>query len=650
LAASSPAAPASASAPAVVYIAGSGRSGSTLVERTIGALPGYVNVGELIDLCRRVVPNNELCGCGRPFDQCPYWRAVGQRGFGGWGDAPLREMHALQVAVARQRHLPRLLAPPRSGRGFGRGFGAALSRYAELYLRLYQVIAEEASAQVVVDASKWPAQAVALARGGVDLRVIHLVRDPRGVAHSLARPDIQRPHAVDKTDLMASSSPLETALRWTATQSEIELLRLLGVPLTVLRYEDFVRAPAESISSALRALQLPGGGPELAHIDGDSIVLGVSHGLSGNPSRFIQGRIELRRDDRWHTEMRLRDRVAVTAVTAPALGWLHRQRRSSDGEATSAGAGSGLGGPADWPPVSVLLATRGRPELVRESIASIVDQTYPGDLECLVIHDQEPTDPTLESLGRPRRRVSVIASRSAGLAGARNTGLDASSAEIVATCDDDDTWHPRKLELQVRRLLEQPELLVVGSGIRLVLPKGKLAEWPGRADEIGLDLLLRNRVKELHSSTLVMRRDAFAKAGRYDEGLPRGYAEDYDWVLRAARVGRIGVVREPLADIRKDGQSYYAGRSENTVIALEHFLAKHPEIAASRRGHARILGQLAYNQAVLHRRRAALATILRALRRWPFSPHVYLALAQLLTGAHPDQVRRVVRLFGRGMA
>jgi glycosyltransferase involved in cell wall biosynthesis len=634
-----------APAPAVLYIAGSGRSGSTLVERTIGALPGYVNVGELIDLCRRVAPNNELCGCGRPFDQCPYWRAVGQRAFGGWRDAPLRQMLALQVAVARQRHLPRLLAPQRADHGFG----VALSRYAEMYRRLYQAIAEEASAQVVVDASKWPAQAVALARGGVDLRVIHLVRDARGVAHSLGRPDIQRPHAVDKTDLMASSSPLETALRWTATQSEIGLLQLIGVPLTVVRYEDFVRTPAESIGSALRALQLPGAGPEFAHIDRDSVVLGPSHGLSGNPSRFVRGRIELRSDDRWHTQMRLRDRVAVTAVTAPALVWLRRHRPAQDARAPGAGADPGAG-PADWPPVSVLLATRGRPELVRESIASIVDQTYPGELECIVIHDQEPPEPALESLGRPGRRVSVIASRSAGLAGARNTGLDASSAEIVATCDDDDTWHPRKLELQVRRLLEQPELLVVGSGIRLVLPKGKLAEWPGRADEIGLDLLLRNRVKELHSSTLVMRRDAFAKAGRYDEGLPRGYAEDYDWVLRAARVGRIGVVREPLADIRKDGQSYYAGRSENTVIALEHFLAKHPEIAASRRGHARILGQLAYNQAVLHRRRAALATILRALRRWPFSPHVYLALAQLLTGAHPDQVRRVVRLFGRGMA
>jgi glycosyltransferase involved in cell wall biosynthesis len=45
-----------------------------------------------------------------------------------------------------------------------------------------------------------------------------------------------------------------------------------------------------------------------------------------------------------------------------------------------------------WPLVSVIMPTRGRPELVRESIAAVVGQTYPGDIECLVVHDQEPPD------------------------------------------------------------------------------------------------------------------------------------------------------------------------------------------------------------------------------------------------------------------
>jgi hypothetical protein len=90
----------------VVYIAGSGRSGSTLLERMLGALPGYVNVGELIDTFRRVVKFDELCGCGAAFSACDFWVRVGQRAFGGWDLDFVEGVSSLQREVARQRHLP----------------------------------------------------------------------------------------------------------------------------------------------------------------------------------------------------------------------------------------------------------------------------------------------------------------------------------------------------------------------------------------------------------------------------------------------------------------------------------------------------------------------------------------------------------------
>jgi glycosyltransferase involved in cell wall biosynthesis len=301
--------------------------------------------------------------------------------------------------------------------------------------------------------------------------------------------------------------------------------------------------------------------------------------------------------------------------------------------------------------VSVIMPTRGRPELVRESIASVVAQTYAGEVECIVVHDQEPPDEGLARLGGPGRRVRVTTNTHApGLAGARNTGLDLAAADYVATCDDDDVWHPEKLEAQVRRLLGDPGLLVVGSGIRLLLPGERIISWPGRAELISYRLLLRNRVKELHSSTLLARRDAFAKAGRYDEDLPHGYAEDYDWVLRAARAGRVGVVPRPLADIRKNGRSWYQGGAENTARALEYMLAKHPDISASRRGHARLLGQIAFARSSLGERGLACRYALQALARWPASPYPYIALAHSATRVHPRHLLRAARLLRRGLA
>ena len=629
------------SRPTVVYLAGSGRSGSTLLERTLGALPGWVNIGEAIDIPRKVAPFDELCGCGQSFSECPFWTRVG-RSLEDWDPRWLAGTHALQASVARQRHLPQLLAS-RPGGEFARRRAAYRSRYAALY----RAVAAEAEADVVVDASKWPSLAVALHGGEIDLRVIHLVRDVRGVAFSLDK-SVQRPQSTDG-EAMYRNNPASGAARWLATQTEMDVVGWAGVRVTRMRYSDFVADPAASVATAISRLGMtvPRGG--LSHIDGRRVTLGASHGVSGNPSRFRLGETTLRPDDEWRTRMPVRDKLVTTAIGLPQLIRLNATTppaSSSPHLSSSSGAE-----PTDWPLVSVVLPTHGRPELVREALASVVSQTYPGPLECVVVHDAEDPDLTLLGFATPGRSVTVLTNAHApGLAGSRNTGLDVAKGAFIASIDDDDTWHPDKVEKQVRRFHDDPDLLVLGSGIRLMLANGRIDEWPGRAGLITHSMLLRNRVKELHSSTLMMRRDAFAKAGRYDEQLPNGYGEDWDIVIRMARVGRVGVVREPLADIRKDGGSYYIGRAERTVTALEAFLAKHPEIARDRRGHARLLGQLAYQRAVLGDRTGGARLAARAVLRWPLSPHPYVAALQAATGVDPVRVQKLARRFGRGMA
>jgi len=618
-----------------------------LVERALGEIPGFVNVGELIDLFRRTVSNGERCGCGRPFAGCPFWSRVGQRAFGGWRDQHLVATRQLQLRVARQRHLPRLLTM----RQAGQGFSADVATYTTIYAQLYRAIAAESGATRIVDASKWPVQALALARGGVDVRVIHLVRDVRGVAHSLSKRHVVRPHTVDEADFMSHRTPAGAAARWLACQTEAELLSLCGLPMTRLRYEEFVRGPRRAIEAALTGIGLPASPSQLEHIGDGRLVLGPSHGLSGNPSRFRKGEITLCADEAWRQEMSRRDRVTVAAIGLPFLlrhRWRPAGRRTAEGHASGQAAPSVAA--SYWPLVSVIVPTRGRPDLLRETIAAVMAQTYRGDIECVIVHDQEPPNEKLADLGTARRRVRVVAnSHSPGLAGARNTGLDLAQGDFIATCDDDDVWHLGKLQAQISRLRVEPDLLAVGSGIRLRLP-GRTLDWPGRAEEISYQMLLRNRVKELHSSTLVMRREAFAKAGRYDERLPHGYAEDYDWVLRVAQVGRIGLVIEPLADIRKDGESWYLGRAHDVAPALEYMLAKHPDIAASRRGHARMLGQIALARSSLGQRDVGLRCALKGLARWPASLQPCIALVHIATGIHPRYLLRTARLFRRGMA
>jgi glycosyltransferase involved in cell wall biosynthesis len=303
------------------------------------------------------------------------------------------------------------------------------------------------------------------------------------------------------------------------------------------------------------------------------------------------------------------------------------------------------------PQVSVVVPTRGRPALLRETLQSIVDQDYPGPIEVIVVHDREAADPTLALLSRPGREVRpIVNTRTGGLCGARNAGLLASSGDYYASCDDDDLWYPAKVRRQVERLQSDSDLLAVGTGIRLLMGERGNVDWPARQLVFTHERLLENRVKELHSSTLMMRRSAFDAAGLYDEDLPHGYGEDYDWLLRASRVGKVGAVVEILADIRKDVPSWFRDRSLNTAAALEYLLDKHPDLHVGRRGHARILGQIAYARAAAGQRGRGVRIAGRALCRYPAATHAWLALAVASPGVEPQRLLAMSRRFGRGLS
>lgn len=313
--------------PTVLYIAGSGRSGSTLLERLLGTVPGIVNIGELNDLFRRVMPFDERCGCGEPFSQCPFWLGVGRRAFGGWDPDLATEVETLHAEVARQRDVARLVAP----RGGQTLFEKSLARYALIHRKIYAAAAEESGAGVVVDASKGAAQVLAVSRTGeIDLRLLHLVRDARGVAFSWAKGGVARPHGADSE--MHRFSPGSTALRWTVLQGQIALARRFATAATLVRYEDLVAAPAAEVVKALSGLGLGEPDASLDSASGCQVDLPASHGLSGNPSRFRTGPQTLRPDEQWRTDMPLRDRLVTTAIAAGPLvrhGYLGRGNGSS---------------------------------------------------------------------------------------------------------------------------------------------------------------------------------------------------------------------------------------------------------------------------------------------------------------------------------
>ena len=297
----------------VLYIAGVGRSGSTLLERMLGAVPGCANAGEVNAVFSRVAVQDQRCGCGQPFSRCPFWQAVGDRAFGGW--SPVAERIAdLQPRVVRQRFVPRLV----SGRASA-AYLRDLDEYLDAHRRLYGAIAEVSGAETIVDASKSTAQLFALRRlDDLDLRIVNLVRDSRGVASSWSKTGIRKPQSPTGEE-MGTYAPHRLAVLWAALQLECALLTATAPHAARLRYEDLVAQPRPALEALLADLGLPAPAGALAHVGDHSVRLDPSHGVAGSRSRFSAGRIELRVDDAWRSALPAGTRRVVTALTLPQL-------------------------------------------------------------------------------------------------------------------------------------------------------------------------------------------------------------------------------------------------------------------------------------------------------------------------------------------
>lgn len=308
--------------PRVLYLGGLGRSGTTVLERVLGELPGICSVGELVHLWQRGVLNDETCGCGESFSRCDFWSAVGERAFGGWDPTLANRILELRTRVDRTRHVPMLALPwvPRRRRD-------AHAEYASGYVALYRAIAEVSGCPVVIDSSKHSSLAYCLrSASGLDLRVVHVVRDSRGVAYSWTK-EVRRPESGAAADLMHRYSPAGSSALWLGHNLFFALLRRLGTRTRLLRYEDFVAEPRASVRELAEFAGLPPDTGQEVFADNSSIVLTPSHTVAGNPVRFRQGPMTLRRDDAWRERLPRRRRLLVTLLTLPLLaryGYLRR--------------------------------------------------------------------------------------------------------------------------------------------------------------------------------------------------------------------------------------------------------------------------------------------------------------------------------------
>jgi glycosyltransferase involved in cell wall biosynthesis len=303
----------------------------------------------------------------------------------------------------------------------------------------------------------------------------------------------------------------------------------------------------------------------------------------------------------------------------------------------------------NWPSVGVVVPTRNRPQLVRKALAAIRAQHYPGEITVVVVYDQTEPDPLLaETDGVP---VLVLTNwRTSGLAGARNTGVLALDTELVAFCDDDDRWSPDKLRRQVSALLAEPESDFATCAIEVEYDGRTTARLAGLS-RVTVDELARSRMAMLHSSTFLVRRAALTSGpvGLVAEDAPGSQNEDWDLLLRAARLAPIVHLDEPLVRVLWGRSSHYAYEYTTKISSLRWMMQRHPEIAGCKPGAARVYGQLACWSAATGNRSQAWQFSKEAARANWKEPRTALALAAMTGAVKIENVLSALHKRGRGI-
>jgi len=314
----------------VVYIAGDGRSGTTVLSQILGSYPGCLAVGELYDLWAECMTGDRLCSCGVPLRDCEFWNTVLEQVFGCRDPGLIQHVSEVRSTVQNTYHLPFVLFPRLRPKSFDRH----LREYVGILERLYTTIQEVSGCEVIVDSSKLAAYALALDESpNIEVDLVHVIRDSRACAYSWRRLK-REPIAGDQPRYLRQRPLMQVALVWSIRNMILAAISRRFATSVKLHYEAFVGQPRLVMGQLAARLGLQGH-DELWLSDNEVLVSASNHLFAGNPNRVQHGPIQIRPDDEWRTRMPVRQQRFVFALSLPALWMLgYLGARSARAEAT----------------------------------------------------------------------------------------------------------------------------------------------------------------------------------------------------------------------------------------------------------------------------------------------------------------------------
>ena len=291
------------------------------------------------------------------------------------------------------------------------------------------------------------------------------------------------------------------------------------------------------------------------------------------------------------------------------------------------------------PTISVITPVYNNAAYLPEALDSVLNQSF-GDFEYILINDGSTDDSlaVLEEYAKKDPRVRVSSRENRGYISALNEGLALARAEFIARMDADDVCMLDRFEKQIKFLRDHPECVVVGGRVLLIDSEGApLREMCTETKHEEIDAAhLSGRGGTIVHPAMMARSSAIQSIGGYSGAYP--WAEDLDFFLRLAEVGRVANLQDIILRYRQHLSSIGYSKSElqqkSTVAVVRDTHVRRGLPVPEGLGSAPIAAPSA---AESHRKWAwwalgsgyapsARKHAFRALRLEPFSPDSWRAL------------------------
>lgn len=288
--------------PHIVYVAGYGRSGSTLLDIILGIHADCFGAGELRSLFH-CMQSGIACSCGRRIPNCPVWSEVAPEALrklvsGDIGRA-VYVTDANEALISRRRDS---------------------DTYTRLWTEVFRRVSDVTGKKAVVDSSKsdratYRRVRLLLDRGGMPVSILHLVRDPRAIMWSMVRGSNRRLEADQQARLPGGMARGLFSWIWINMSLDGLARRRPSLPMMRVRYEDLVDEPSAALHSIGAHLDLDMG-IVLERLS-SAAALDAGHGIAGNRMRRA-GPIVLRHDREWEKKLPRAAR-AVSLLALPLM-------------------------------------------------------------------------------------------------------------------------------------------------------------------------------------------------------------------------------------------------------------------------------------------------------------------------------------------